>query len=138
MDRIYENLYFFVTNHPDYAYYRIDFLDYVYPNSGPLTLILSLAVAAIFFNVINNVTANLGQPIYYYLFMILSGVIGFVIAFTSVINNIFIDIPVEGIGWAFALMNTFYAMLLYFLFSLICKAKKISLYANMLPFKTNW
>jgi hypothetical protein len=140
MERFYETLYFLVVAHPDYPQWAFDYLDFIFPHVFIVgILIVPTLVAAVYYNLINNLTGRLGYLIYWFIFMGIAGVLGFVIAITRAANVIYyggVEIGPE--VWILAIMNAVYAMLFYFIISLFLKAKKLTIYADFIPFITRW
>jgi hypothetical protein len=70
--------------------------------------------------------------------MMLTGGVAFYLAVSKAATEIFIGVTLGSAAWLFAANNFIVACLLYFLFSLVLKTRKISTYADHVPFKTPW
>jgi len=136
--RFFENFYFLLTY--DSNYLNVDWMydSLIFRPVFIYTLITSIAITVIYYNLINNLIGGLGYLRYWFVFLFITGIIGFFIAYTKVSNIIYPGVEILSDGIIYSFMNAFYSMLFYSVFSLIFKTKKISIYANHLPFKTPW
>jgi len=133
-----EIIYFPVTLDDLYIDLQDDYLDFIFPIVTLTTLVTSGVLSAVFYNLIGNFTSRLGYKSYWFLFMVISGILGFFIAFDKIKEIIYIDEAMESDGWIFAFTNLAWAMLYFLLFSLIFKTKYFSRYSNHVPFTTKW
>lgn len=133
-----ELMYFPVTLNINYVDGQPDYLQFVFGIVTLQTFVAALVIAVLFYNVLNNITDRMANIGGWLIFMALSGLIGFYFAFSEVGEVIYYDVEMGSDGWIFAVTNMVWAMVYYFIFSMICKFHKISVYGNMLPFKTSW
>ena len=136
--RFFEFIYYLVTLDSNYFNFQLSYLQFIFPVVFWLTLIISLVVCSLYYNLINNFTAKLGYFIYWFLFMILAGGIAFYLAVSKVADSLYIGLSLGSDAWIFAANNFVIACILFFIFSLILKTRKISTYADHVPFKTPW
>ena len=140
MERFYEALYFLVSGHYEYSQWAFEYLTSVFPHAFIVGVIIAPAlVAAIYYNLVNNLTGYLGYSGYWYLFMGVAGFIGFLVGIVRATNVIYFDgAQIGPEAWIFAIMNGVYAMLFFFISSMVFKTKKITTYADHIPFNTPW
>jgi hypothetical protein len=136
--RFYEFIYHLVTLDSDYFGTQEIWLTNIFPSVFWVTFLCTLLICSIYYNVINNLTARLGYVSYWLLFMMLTGGVAFYLAVSKAATEIFIGVTLGSAAWLFAANNFIVACLLYFLFSLVLKTRKISTYADHVPFKTPW
>ena len=136
--RFYEFIYYLVTLDANYFNFQPNYLQFIFPAVFWETLICSLVICSLYYNAINNFTARLGYTLYWFLFMLLSGGLAFYLAISKVANVLYIGLSIGSDAWIFALNNFILSCILFFLFSLIFKTRKISTYADHVPFKTPW
>ena len=133
-----EILYFPVTMDINYFDWQLDYLEFIFPVVTLQTTVAALVIAVLYYNVLNNITDRMGNIAGWLIFMVLSGAIGFYFAFSKVGEIIYFDVEMGSDGWIFAVTNMVWAMVYYFIWSMICKFHKISVYGNMVPFTTSW
>jgi hypothetical protein len=136
--RFFELIYFMVVQDSNYTVGINDYLDFIFPFVFTWDIIVTLVLCGIFYSLINNMTVRLGYLIYWFLFMVLSAGLNFYIAVDKVASVLYLDKPILSDAWIFAINNALLSMLLFFIFSLVLKAKKLSINGNHLPFKTPW
>jgi hypothetical protein len=133
-----EFLYFPVKMDSNYFDYQLDYLDFIFPIVFLQTVLSALVMGFIFYNVLGNITIRLGSIVWWFIFMFLTAIMGFYFGFSKVSEVIYIDVDMGSDGLIFAVTNMVWAMILFFLGSLIFKFNKISTYSNHLPFVTPW
>ncbi len=136
--RFYEAIYFLVTLEEPYFPVEPLYLNFVFPYVLFMTILVSGIVAAIYYNVINNITSRLGYLLYWFIFMFIAFGLSFYIAVNRVANEIYPGLDISSDGWVFGLNNIFISIILFFLFSMILKWRKISVHADHIPFRTPW
>ncbi|MBX7243012.1 MAG: hypothetical protein K1X92_14815 [Bacteroidia bacterium] len=117
----------------DYTYFN-EFGESVFPSVGIITIVFSLIVCLLYYPVINRLTDKFDQFVHWIIFLVLCGVFGGVFAYVTA-NNFIVGemgdteprIPV-----LFWVMNAIYAILYFFIFSVLLK--KTSKYATLIPF----
>lgn len=136
--RFYEFIYFLVTLDANYFTFQVNYLQFIFPVVFWLTLIVNLVICALYYNLLNNFSARLGYFIYWFLFMLLAGGLAFFLAVKKVADSIYIGLSIGSDAWIFAANNFFISCIMFFLFSLVLKTRKLSMYADHVPFKTPW
>lgn len=136
--RFFEIIYFIVTLDKNYIDVQTDYIDIIFPQVFLWTIIISLLTCSLFYNLINNLTGRLGYAKWWYVFMILNAVICAFLAFDIVASVIYPDVSIQSDAYSFAFNNLALSCLLFFIFSMILKIKKITIYASHIPFITPW
>ena len=114
--------------------YEDQFRTDVFPTVGIVTLIVALVLALLYYVVINRMTDKLDQLVHWIIVLVTGAVFGGVFAFI-IANNYLIGELGEtevGVPLLFWIMNGIYAMLYFFIFSVLLK--KASKFATRVPF----
>ncbi len=96
-----------------------------------LTLVFAILLCLIFYVVINRLTASFQKTSHWFIFALLSGVIGFIVAFANVSSGIYKGIEIQKFGYMFAISNIIWPIIYFVLFSFIFK--NFSLFAKRTP-----
>jgi len=136
--RFYEFIYYFVTLDSNYIDVQDLYLEFVFPFVFSLTMIITVFILAIYYNLINNLTSRFGYLKYWLVFACLASVINFVIAVSQVGSEIYTDIDIQSDAWVFGFNNIIVTLFIYFLASMVLKWKKITIHGDCIPFKTPW
>lgn len=136
--RFYEVIYYLVTLDINYFNFQSNYLDFIFPHVFLWTVAVSILFTVLYYNVVGNITGRLGFIWYWLLFMGLNGVSAFFLAFGRVANYIYIGLSVGSDGWILGINNFLLSCLLFFFISFACKTRKLSRFADHIPFKTPW
>jgi hypothetical protein len=136
--RFYEFIYFLVKLDSNYFNLRENYLQFIFPFVFWVTFLTTLIICAVYYNVVNNFTGRLGRLRYWFIFMLLAGVVAFYSAVAKVGKVLYLGLTIGSDGWWFGVNNFILACILFFLVSLVLKTSMISRYADHVPFKTPW
>jgi len=138
LQRFWEIWYYPVTLVEQYFDEQEMYIFDIFPLVTLQSIVTALVIAVLFYNILNNFTDRLGNITGWLIFMVFSGLSGFYFAFSKASELIYLGLEMGSDGWIFAVTNMVWAMVYYFIWSMICKFHKISVYGNMVPFKTSW
>jgi hypothetical protein len=127
MESIFKIFYFLVASDPQYATYRDDLLGLngaetaIFQNTILTVLLTTAGMAAIYYLLLCRYF-KLNYIWIWLLLLLVAGIAGFAISYGAVGTYLFqLPDPIGPIGWRFIGTTTFYALLLFYLFSLLFK-----------------
>lgn len=132
MESLYKVFFFFASSSSEWEdYYDILIEENLCGYVSVLTLIFSIITCFVFYIIIGRITTSFQKIGHWIFFALISGVIGFVIAYLNVKGNLYPGIPVENFGLMFSMSNIIWPIIYFILFSFLFK--HFSLYARRTP-----
>lgn len=105
------------------ANYTNDYREVVFPNTGLLLFIITLAMVLIYYYLLNRImSTGLYKTQHWAIFLFLNAAIAFAIPFIQVNGN---DIETHSYTYMFAFVNAIYSLVLFFAFSLLLKGGSV-------------
>lgn len=134
MESVYRILFFLVSNTYGWEddYWDILIEEGLCQEVSLYTLIAALSISFIFYVVIGRLTTSFQTTLHWVSFSLLSGLVGFLIAFSQVKSRIYMDVEVEDFGYLFSLSNVIWPILYFIISSFVFKY--FSLYARRTPY----
>ncbi|WP_266202365.1 hypothetical protein [Pontibacter kalidii] len=115
----FSGLYEMVLGRPIPANFTNDYREVVFPNTGLMLFIITLAIVILYYYVLNRVmSTGLYKTQHWVMFLILNAIIAFIIPITQVSSN---DIETHSYTYMFAFVNVIYSLILFFVFSILLK-----------------
>lgn len=119
IQNFFSGLYELFLGRPMPANFTNDYREVVFPNTGLLLLIITLALVVLYYYVFNRVmSTGLYKPKHWVVMLIINAIIAFVIPIMQVNNN---EIDTHSYTYTFALVNAVLSLILFFIFSLLLK-----------------
>jgi hypothetical protein len=116
----------FIGENPDYPEYR----EGIFSSVGLLTFLLGAVAAAIFYVALGRWKPVFEKPVHWVITLVLTALIGFLLAYTQARGTLG---ATDSYTTRFALFNALYAVVYFFLFSILFK--RFSIFARHTPFK---
>lgn len=108
-----------VLGRPIPANFTNDYREVVFPNTGLMLFIITLAIVILYYYVLNRVmSTGLYKTQHWVMFLILNAIIAFIIPVMQVSSN---DIETHSYTYMFAFVNVVYSLILFFVFSILLK-----------------
>ncbi|AKD05768.1 hypothetical protein PKOR_16195 [Pontibacter korlensis] len=119
MQQFFSGLYEIVLGRPIPANFTNDYREVVFPNTGLMLFIISLAMVVVYYYVLNRMmSTGLYKTQHWVMFLILNAIIAFIIPITQVTGN---EIETHAYTYMFAFVNVVYSLILFFVFSILLK-----------------
>jgi hypothetical protein len=136
--RFLEFIYGLVKLDSNYFNLQENYIQFIFPPVFWMTFLVTLLICAFYYNVINNFTGRIGLLRYWLIFLFLAGLFDFYYAVHKVARVLYPGLTIGNDGWLFGFNNFIVGAILFFVFSMVLKTKKISIHARQLPFQTPW
>jgi uncharacterized membrane protein HdeD (DUF308 family) len=119
IQNFFSGLYELFLGRPMPANFTNDYREVVFPNTGILLLVITLAMVVLYYYVLNRVmSTGLYKPKHWAIMLVLNAVIAFAIPIIQVNSN---NVETHSYTYTFALVNAVLSLLLFFIFSLLLK-----------------
>ncbi|WP_299762040.1 hypothetical protein [uncultured Pontibacter sp.] len=119
IQQFFSGLYEMVLGRPIPANFTNDYREVVFPNTGLMLFIITLAIVILYYYVLNRVmSTGLYKTQHWVMFLILNAIIAFIIPVTQVSSN---DIETHSYTYMFAFVNVVFSLILFFVFSILLK-----------------
>lgn len=119
IQQFFSGLYEMVLGRPIPANFTNDYREVVFPNTGLMLFIITLAIVILYYYVLNRVmSTGLYKTQHWVMFLILNAIIAFIIPVMQVSSN---DIETHSYTYMFAFVNVVYSLILFFVFSILLK-----------------
>ncbi|MER2999511.1 hypothetical protein [Pontibacter populi] len=119
IQKFFWGLYEMFLGRPIPANFTNDYREVVFPNTGLLLVIITLAIVILYYYVLNRVmSTGLYKTQHWVMFLVLNAIIAFIIPITQVTGN---EIETHSYTYMFAFLNVIYSIILFFVFSIVLK-----------------
>ena len=119
IQKFFSGLYELILGRPIPANFTNDYREVVFPNTGLMLFIITLAIVLVYYYVLNRVmSTGLYKTQHWVMFLILNAIIAFIIPITQVTGN---EIETHSYTYMFAFVNVIYSLILFFVFSILLK-----------------
>ncbi|WP_299700281.1 hypothetical protein [uncultured Pontibacter sp.] len=119
IQKFFWGLYEMFLGRPIPANFTNDYREVVFPNTGLLLIIITLAIVLIYYYVLNRMmSTGLYKTQHWVMFLVLNAIIAFIIPVVQVNAN---GIDTHSYTFMFAFLNVIYSLVLFFLFSILLK-----------------
>lgn len=119
IQKLFWGLYELFLGRPIPANFTNDYREVVFPNTGLLLVIITLAIVLIYYYVLNRMmSTGLYKTQHWVMFLVLNAIIAFIIPIMQVNGN---GIETHSYTYMFAFLNVVYSVILFFLFSILLK-----------------
>ncbi|WP_239020948.1 hypothetical protein [Pontibacter arcticus] len=119
IQNFFSGLYELFLGRPLPANFTNDYREVIFPNTGLMLLLITLALVLIYYYVLNSMmSTGLYKTKHWVLFLVLNAIIAFAIPIFQVQGN---EVEVHSYTYTFAFVNTLYSIVLFFVFSILLK-----------------
>ncbi|MBA9076125.1 hypothetical protein [Rufibacter quisquiliarum] len=119
IQNFFSGLYELFLGRPMPANFTQDYREVIFPNTGLLLLVISLALVVLYYYVFNRVmSTGFYKPKHWVVMLLLNAVIAFAVPIMQVNGN---GVETHSYTYTFAFVNAVLSLVLFFVFSLLLK-----------------
>ncbi|WP_207434407.1 hypothetical protein [Sabulibacter ruber] len=119
IQNFFSGLYELFLGRPMPANFTNDYREVIFPNTGLLLIIITLAMVVLYYYIFNRVmSTGLYKPKHWTIMLVLNAIIAFIIPIVQVNNN---NVESHSYVYTFALVNAVLSLIFFFVFSILLK-----------------